>query len=237
MTNPRLPRVWDVVCRVEVKVRDLPPGQEVDEWYEVTPPHQQKSASDKFFQIVSLRFSCSASAQLATLEASYSPCVSSSLLTQLSCGAAAAFRAPARLPGLPAGQPDVDDSQGGAEGGGLHDPPPEHSPPPEGPPPVPPAPQGKIGGPGFLPCLQRLQQHKGGAKRQVRQACVLPTAAPPPPRTQMTYTPLRQEDVLKGGVLYVRVRGVDSLVGKPWVTGGWRQTVKVRRRCESLAEE
>lgn len=69
----------------------------------------------------------------------------------------------------------------------------------------------------------------------------------------MTYTPLRSEDVdaaagvgphresggpeagdgrvgdvLKGGVLYVRVRGVDSLAGKPWVYGGWRQTVKVR---------
>lgn len=35
-------------------MRDLPPGQEVDEWYDVTLLHQEKSASSKFFQIVRL---------------------------------------------------------------------------------------------------------------------------------------------------------------------------------------
>jgi hypothetical protein len=38
-------------CRVEVPLRDLPRGQEVDEWYDVVPPHQEKPAAPRPHQV------------------------------------------------------------------------------------------------------------------------------------------------------------------------------------------
>ncbi|KAL4853047.1 Synaptotagmin-2 [Chlorella vulgaris] len=37
----------DEIGRVEVPLRDLPRGQEVDEWYDVVPPHQEKPAAPR----------------------------------------------------------------------------------------------------------------------------------------------------------------------------------------------
>jgi hypothetical protein len=49
-----LPYLPPHCCRVEIPVRDLPCDRDLDDWFVVEPPHQEKPASQKFQQSVGL---------------------------------------------------------------------------------------------------------------------------------------------------------------------------------------